>query len=72
MKINLGHGAYLEPDEPPRNSRFHKRILRVSKIAYATGGHFLDLECGHRIMSFGRLIHAGGVVLCTQCREKAQ
>ena len=27
MKVVLGNGAYLEPDEGPRTSCFHKRIV---------------------------------------------
>jgi hypothetical protein len=71
MKIDLGHGAYLEPDENPRNSPFHKRILRTAPVANTLSGHWVDLECGHRVMSFGNLAHAGGVLLCSQCRKNA-
>jgi hypothetical protein len=69
MKIDLGHGHYLEPDEGPRDSAFHKRIVSIKTIPNTRAGHWLDLECGHRVQSFGNLAHANGVVLCTQCRD---
>lgn len=71
MKIDLGHGAFLEPDEAPRNTPFHKRILRTKRIANTRVGRWCELECGHRVMAFGDLTHAGGCVLCTQCRDAA-
>jgi hypothetical protein len=72
MKIDLGYGAYLEPDEPPRDTEYHKRIVRAVRIPNTRAGHVLDLECGHRVQSFGRLEHADGVVLCTQCRDAGE
>lgn len=71
MKIDLGHGRFLEPDEAPRNSQWHKRIVRTSRIPNTRVGRWCDLECGHRVMAFGDLAHADGVVLCTQCRDQA-
>ena len=32
----------------------------------------LTLECGHRVMTFGRLEHMRAVVLCTQCRDERE
>lgn len=72
MRIDLGHGAYLEPDDEPRNSKWHKRIVRVARIANTRCGNYLVLECGHRAMSFGNLEHAAGVVFCAQCRDAEQ
>jgi hypothetical protein len=70
MKIALDNGgSYLEPDEGPRNSRFHMKIVRVERIANTQSGHNLTLECGHGVQAFGNLRHAGGVVLCTKCRD---
>lgn len=69
MKIALGGGAYMESDEAPRNTRWHKRIVRAEKIANTRVGHNLVLECGHRVQAFGHLQNAAGVVLCTQCRD---
>lgn len=71
MKIPLGGGAYLEPDEAPRESPFHKRILRTQPIKGTRTGHWADLECGHRVMTFGDLAKAEGKVLCTECRDGA-
>ena len=31
MKFDLGGGAYLEPDDGPRNTRFHRRIVRIRR-----------------------------------------
>ena len=69
MKIDLGHGAYLEPDEAPRDTPHHRRILRTVPIPNTRGGNVLELECGHRAMTFGDLRHANGVVLCMECRD---
>jgi len=72
MKIDLGHGAYLEPDTEPRNSRWHVKIERTQRITNTRSGHWLYLACGHRSMAFGKLEYAGGVVLCTQCRDQEE
>jgi hypothetical protein len=69
MKVDLGHGCSLEPDEEPRNSPFHKRIVRQEPIRNTRAGHNVTLECGHGVQTFGDLTHAGGVVLCTKCRD---
>ena len=69
MKIDLGHGAYLEPDEEPRNTKHHRRIVRVERIWETRVGHWCDLDCGHRVMTFGSLAQAGGVLCCTQYRD---
>jgi len=50
MKIPLGGGAYLEPDEQPRDTQWHKKILRVTPIPGYRAANYLDLECGHRAM----------------------
>ena len=72
MKIDLGHGAYLEPDEEPRNTMFHKRILKTRRIPITRSGNIAILECGHVVHTFGRLTLAEGRVLCTQCRDTAE
>jgi hypothetical protein len=72
MKISIGDGAYIEPDEGPRNTPFHKRILQVTPLPNTLSGTTLDLECGHRVMGFGNLGHTGGVTLCLQCRDTAE
>ena len=70
MKIDLGHGVYMEPDEPPRDTKWHKRIVRVERIPNTRTGNNVTLECGHIVQAFGRLEpHAAGVVLCTVCRD---
>ena len=72
MKIALGDGSYLEPDEPPRDTPFHMRILSVRTIPNTRSGHIATLECGHLVRTFGRLALAEGRVLCTQCRDAAE
>jgi hypothetical protein len=69
MKIPLGHGAYLEPDPEPRESRWHKRIVSVRPIPNTLSGNWVDLECGHRVQTFGNLAHAKGFVMCLACRD---
>lgn len=71
MKTDLGGGAYLEPDEEPRNTTYHKRIIRVTRIPNTKVGHRAVLECGHEVMMFGNLTYADGVALCTRCRDEA-
>jgi hypothetical protein len=73
MKIlPLGGGAYLEPDENPRHTRWHRRILRTVPIANTKSGYWCDLECGHRVAVFGNLAPANGVLPCTACRDRKQ
>jgi hypothetical protein len=70
MKIALDNGgSYLEPDEGPRTTRYHKRILRIERILGTRSGHNVTLECGHGVQAFGDLRHAEGVILCTKCRD---
>jgi hypothetical protein len=71
MKIDLGGGAYLEPDEDPRESRFHMGIVCTERIPNTRVGHYAALTCGHRVLLFGDPALAGGRVLCTQCRDAA-
>lgn len=71
MKIPVGGGCFIEPDEGPRNTVFHKQIKRVRRIPHTRSGHMLVLECGHEVMSFGDLSRTGGVALCTECRDNA-
>lgn len=59
----------IEPDPDPRNGPFHKRITHVVKIPNTKTGHWLGLECGHKVQSFGSLEHAQGRVLCVECRR---
>jgi len=70
MKIALDSGGgYLEPDEGPRNTRFHMRIMMIRNIPGTRSGHHLRLECGHSVDTFGDLSLCGGVILCTKCRD---
>lgn len=76
MKIAVGNDAYLEPDEGPRDTPFHMRIVRIERIPNTRVGNNVTLECGHGVQTFGNLAHAevGGVVrlLCTKCRDLAE
>jgi hypothetical protein len=70
-KIPLGGGAYIEPDEGPRNTPHHKRIVKTAPIPQTMTGQIVELECGHIVHTFGKLERAEGKVLCTQCRDGA-
>jgi len=72
MKIDLGHGYYLEPDDGTRDTEFRQRVIAVELIQGTRTGNMLTLECGHRVMTFGRLEHMRAVVLCTQCRDERE
>ena len=69
MKIDLGHGSYLEPDDGPRDTPFHRRIVRIKPVPNTFTVNEVTLECGHWVQSFGNLALCGGVVLCTKCRD---
>jgi hypothetical protein len=71
MKIDLGGGAYIEPDDG-RKSRFRMRILSTEPIPHTGSGKYAHLECGHRVMIFGNLEMMGGHALCPQCRDAAK
>ena len=70
MKIDLGGGRFIEPDEGERNTRFHMRIVSTERIPHTRCGHYARLECGHRVMMFGNVELAGGVALCVVCRDQ--
>lgn len=70
MKIPLPGGDYLEPDDGPRDTLFHRRILRAEPIPHTRAANLLHLDCGHTAMAFGDLKLAGGVVLCQVCRDQ--
>jgi hypothetical protein len=56
--------------DPGADSRWHMKIERTQRMPNTRAGHWLYLACGHRSMAFGNLEYAGGVVLCTQCRDR--
>lgn len=60
-------GTHMEPDLGPRNTRFHRKIIRTVAIPNTRVGHTANLECGHTVQMFGRLDLANGVVFCQQC-----
>jgi len=72
MKIALDSGSYLEPDEEPRDTRFHMRIVRVEPVPNFPLRHQVTLECGHGGLTIGNLAHAGGVAFCTKCRDLSE
>jgi len=55
------------PDE--RNTIYHKRIVRTSRVPGTRSGNYCFLECGHRVMTFGDLALLNGVTMCERCRE---
>ncbi len=69
MKIPLGSGGFLEPDEGPRDSRFHKRIVSVTPVPDTKYSNDVVLECGHNVCIIGDLSRVEGVILCTRCRD---
>ena len=69
MRIPLGKDVYIEADDGPRDTPFHKRIVRIAPIPNTRAGHWCELECGHQVQSFGDLAHTKGVILCLQCRD---
>jgi len=71
MKIPLGDGSYLEPDEEPRDTPWHKRIVATKPIENTRTGNWCELECGHTVQTFGDLAHANGRILCMVCRGGA-
>lgn len=73
MKIALDSGGgYLEPDDGPRNTRFHMRPMRVERIPGTLAGNNVTLECGHGVQTFGNLDYAKGRILCTKCRDLSE
>ena len=70
MKIDLGHGAYMEADEGgPRLTPYHRQMIIIAPIPGTTTGYNVTLECGHRVQVFGDPKRANGVVLCLRCRD---
>jgi hypothetical protein len=72
MRTQLPGGGYIEPDPEPRQSEFHRRIVRQTRISGTLTGNDVWLECGHAVRTFGDLSKANGVVLCTRCRDTAK
>ena len=71
MELDFGYGWYTEPKHDPRDSEWHKQIVRVRPVTGSRKGHMLYLSCGHRCMAHGDLLEAAGVVLCRECRDMA-
>lgn len=70
MKIALDSGgSYLEPDDGPRNTRYHMGILHAEPIPNTRSGNRVTLACGHVVQTFGNLTYSGGRILCTKCRD---
>ena len=51
----------------PRDTQWHKKIVKSDRIPGTKTGNNVWLECGHRVQTFGDLSHTGGVVLCQEC-----
>jgi hypothetical protein len=68
-KIDLGNGSYLEPDEEPRQTLYHRQIVSAAAIPGTRSGHKTLLSCGHEVTTFGNLAHAAGILLCIRCRD---
>lgn len=70
MKIDLGGGAYLEPDTQPRKSRFHFDIVNMERLPNTLMGFYAVLSCGHRVMMFGNMEMVGRRAFCAYCRDE--
>ena len=71
-EIIEGPGFRLEGERPDeRSTPFHKRIIEFKPIPNTRTGNYVKLECGHVVQTFGGLQHAGGVLLCQECRTQA-
>lgn len=62
----------IEPDLPPRNSPYHRRIISFEPIPGTRSGNILTLECGHRVQGWGDLNRVEGRVMCAQCKNAAE
>jgi hypothetical protein len=58
----------ITPDPPPRDTPWHRKIVRTAPIPGTKTGNDVELECGHWVRAFGRLELTEGRVLCDQCR----
>jgi hypothetical protein len=65
-----GKTIRVEPDQGPRDTQFHKRIVSVQPIPRTGVGYWCDLECGHVVQILGKLDHLNGVALCTKCCDR--
>jgi|SRR5581483_3925251 len=61
----------FEPDLPPGDTEFHKRIVATVPMEGSRTGKHITLECGHEVLSFGDVSHTGGRVLCLECMKAA-
>jgi hypothetical protein len=57
LKIDFGHGAYLE-GSGGKLTKWHRRPIKVTALANTSSGRVVLLECGHKVMTFGDLEHA--------------
>ena len=64
--------VYIEPDPPPRDTPYHRKITRTEPIPYTVSGKICWLDCGPVIQTFGDSRRLDGRVLCTECRDKAE
>jgi len=67
MRINIG-GSFIEPDEGPRNTIFHRRIVREEEVVNMPCAKVLLLDCGHRVVAIGRVELCEGRVFCLYCK----
>jgi hypothetical protein len=58
----------ISPDLPPRNTPWHRRIVKALPIPNTQRGNDVQLECGHWVQTFGKLELAEGRLLCRDCQ----
>lgn len=59
----------IQPDPPPRDTPWHRKIVAATPMGGTRAGHWLELECGHKMAAFGNLTYAEGRVLCVLCAQ---
>ena len=60
----------IEADPEPRNTEYHRAIVRITPIEGTKTGNNVELDCGHRCQTFGSLAHAQGRIYCSRCRDE--
>lgn len=59
----------IEPDLPPRDTPWHRRIVAIKPIEGTRSGNWLRLECDHIVQSFGNIKYLDGRAFCMKCRD---
>lgn len=49
----------------------YKKITWTTPIPNTRTGHYVTLECGHQVMTFGNLNLTAGILLCQKCKGES-